>query len=298
MFGRDRMRFRRKKKKEDEIDPVTKRLLEQGVIRINPPAGAQQETLGYKIKEFGTVTYDFWSGVKYIIVLYALLLWLPLFGPMLAGYVGGRRTGGPKKGLLAAIVGLALIIVVYYTITHALFPESVSGALTVSGTIIAAVSNIDFMAPYVNFMELYWQSFFAAIIEGLPFSPNSYVLTAIFAYIGGIISVDKEREILRAEHKESPNIMINLPWMTAYQPTPVTTGAVRTNPEARRAAFNSRRRLQDMKKVQLTSQKKQVENKRANKNDAPKGPSFFESQLPKRPVKHHSTSDGDDWEIL
>ncbi len=288
------MRFRRKKKKEDEIDPVTKRLLDQGVIRINPPGGAKPDTVGDKIKRFGTVTYDFWSGVKYIIVLSALLWWLPLFGPMLAGYVGGRRTGGPKKGLFAAIVGLIVVASAYYIISHALLPASVSGTLMAPASIVVMISEIEIIAPYASFMELYWGSFFTSVLGGLPYSPNSYILTAIFAYIGGVITVDKEREILRAENKESPNIMINVPWMTSYQPAAASVS--RVAPEQRRAAFHSKQRLQDMRKVNVRRNKKPRESKAVE--ETKRTPSFFESQLPKRPVKHHSSLDGDDWEIL
>ncbi len=291
------MLFRRKKEKKDEIDPITKRLLDQGVIRINSQAGTEPDTFGHKIKEFGTVTYDFWSGVKYIIILSALLWWLPLFGPMLAGYVGGRRTGGPKKGLLAAIVGLIVVAVAYYMINHALLPASVSGTLIAPASIFVMISEIEVLAPYATFMELYWSSFFTSVLGGLPYSPNSYILTAVFAYIGGIITVDKEREILRAEKKESPNIMINVPWVTSHQPS-AATGAYRGKSEQRRAALNSRRRLQDMRKVRVKSNKAPGQSEAASKKDTQRSPSFFESQLPKRPVKHHSSLDGDDWEIL
>ncbi|MFW5952971.1 MAG: hypothetical protein ACOCSJ_02290, partial [Candidatus Natronoplasma sp.] len=105
------MHLRRKKYR----DPATRKLQEEGLLKFK-----RQDRRGStlrKIKEFGKITYDFWSGVKYIVFLSALLWWIPLFGPMLAGYVGGRRTGGPKKGIFASIVGLGIIAAVYYLLT-------------------------------------------------------------------------------------------------------------------------------------------------------------------------------------
>ncbi|HPP45635.1 MAG TPA: hypothetical protein PK446_07570, partial [Methanomassiliicoccaceae archaeon] len=41
----------------------------------------------------GPVVYSFWSAMKYTFALSLLLWWLPVFGQMVAGYVGGRRAG-------------------------------------------------------------------------------------------------------------------------------------------------------------------------------------------------------------
>ena len=46
----------------------------------------------------GPVVYSFWSAVKYTFTLSLLLWWLPIFGQMIAGYVGGRRAGVALEG--------------------------------------------------------------------------------------------------------------------------------------------------------------------------------------------------------
>lgn len=287
------MRFRKKNKKEDEIDPVTKRLLEQGVIRINPPAGEMPDTFGNKVREFGTVTYDFWSGVKYIIILSALLWWLPLFGPMLAGYVGGRRTGGPKKGLFAAIVGLIVIAFGYFILTNSLMPSMVTDVTAVPASIIVAISEFDLIAPYAEFLQLYWSSFFTSVIGGLPYSPNSYIITAIFAYIGGVITVDKELEILRAEKKEAPTVDINLPWVITSQPANIPQ---QREMAPRRQAYASARRLQDMKKMQVSHYP--PTRSAGNGGRSVNTPPDHVEKPSKRPVSRHTRLDGDDWELL
>src|SRR3972149_10597485 len=43
-------------------------------------------------------SYSMWGAMKYVPVLSVLLWWLPTFGQMIAGYIGGRRSGGPGGG--------------------------------------------------------------------------------------------------------------------------------------------------------------------------------------------------------
>ena len=40
-------------------------------------------------------------------VISLLLFWLPLIGPLLAGFIGGRRAGRAGRGLLAAVLPAA-----------------------------------------------------------------------------------------------------------------------------------------------------------------------------------------------
>src|SRR2546426_8292739 len=42
--------------------------------------------------------YSMWSAMKYVLALSLLLWWLPTIGQMIAGYIGGRRAGGPWRG--------------------------------------------------------------------------------------------------------------------------------------------------------------------------------------------------------
>ncbi|MES1927846.1 hypothetical protein SADO_01285 [Salinisphaera dokdonensis CL-ES53] len=42
-------------------------------------------------------------------VLSLLLFWLPLLGPLIAGFVGGRTAGTASRGLLAAVLPAAVL---------------------------------------------------------------------------------------------------------------------------------------------------------------------------------------------
>lgn len=318
----DRMHLRKKKKKES-IDPTTKRLLDQGIINIDSPRGyGKKKSATKKLKELGMVTYDFWSGVKYILGLSMLLWWLPLFGPMLAGYVGGRRTGGPKKGLLAAILSLGIIGGIHYMFLNNLMPSQFSVIMSAPSIILSSLAAKPFLAPYVEFLRLYWSAFFTSVLGGLPYTPNSYIITAIFAYIGGIITVDKEREYARAENKEKPSITINLSQLSSrLNPTSSNSGfqgaqksdagGVKSrNPRSwnANAAKGQNDHLNDLKKIQFKKMRKaETKGKSGEKSPPLTGSSSekkvmkkkdkSEKKIPKRPVKHHSANN-DDWELL
>jgi len=316
------MRFR--KKKEKDVDPTTKRLIEQGIIKVKQDK-KREKTAVEKLKEFGMVTYDFWSGVKYIIVLSAILWWLPLFGPMLAGYVGGRRTGGPKKGFFASAIALVVIGIVHFIMMSAYLPAEVVSLMDAPSMIVGSVAQYEIIAPYVRFLQLYWSSFFTSILGGLPYSPNSYLITAIFAYIGGMIAIDRQRELSRIENEGSTSIMVNVPSLSSMAQQYVPGGSSKSKGETPRsyasmksqkwdrsssnsAGSSSQKRLDDLKRIQFNSGDVEFEDssskKKSRKKKKNKGSSVLnlfsteEDELPNRSVQHHSSSDGDDWEVL
>jgi len=322
------------RKSKKNLDPTTQKLLEQGIIRV-PSKKKKSKT--QKLKEIGKVTFNFWSGVKYIIFLSAVLWWLPLFGPMIAGYVGGRRTGGPKKGLIASLVGVGIVGGVYYVITNGLLPVTLTNYLSYPQSLISSSVSKPFLEPYVRFLRLYWGSFFEHILGGLPFKPNSYVLTVIFAYVGGIISVENKHEFFNSE-EDSSHIQINL---GNLQPTTTQKkSSKKSNPSSwsnQAQEQKKRKRLQDLKAIQFhntntnnknnnasnnnsgsssssskenSSNKKQKSRKKENKKaienlqnqniNLDDIEQYYQDNktLPKSKINHHSVQEGDDWEFL
>jgi|GEM_PF-1296498 len=302
------MRIRRKKYQ----DPATRKLQEEGLLNFKKQDG--RGTTVRKIKEFGKITYDFWSGVKYIVFLSAILWWIPLFGPMLAGYVGGRRTGGPKKGIIASIVGLGIIAGVYYLLTQGYVYLSLEAMLEYPDKFIALATSHYFFGPYLEFFQQYWVTFFDRIWAGVPFGSNSYILTIIFAYIGGIISYEKRKEFTDGV-RSLDQIKEEMSSLHRYAKNPMQKRGYET-------ANKNYNRLGDLRSVQYRGQpdrersfadieerngsnqrdssrrkkmKEEAENFRQNY-----GQRMFENEraVPKREVRHHSKSDGDDWEFL
>ena len=54
-----------------------------------------------------------WSAMAWMIGLSVVLVWLPIFGGLVAGYVGGLKAGSPGRGIFAALLpGFLFTIVV------------------------------------------------------------------------------------------------------------------------------------------------------------------------------------------
>ena len=77
----------------------------------------------------------------WMFVLSILLFWLPLFGPFIAGLVGGSRAGGVGKALLAALLP-AIIVGGLIAVAGILVNAPVLGALfaTIGAGLVAAHS--------------------------------------------------------------------------------------------------------------------------------------------------------------
>jgi len=299
------MHLRKKKYR----DPATRKLQEEGLLKFKRQDG-RGSTLR-KIKEFGKITYDFWSGVKYIVVLSAILWWIPLFGPMLAGYVGGRRTGGPKKGIIASIVGLGIIGGVYFLLTHGYVYMALESVLEYPDKIIAIAMAHSFLGPYLEFFQQYWATFFERVWTGVPFGSNSYILTMIFAYIGGIISYEKRKEFTDGV-RSLDRVKDELSSVHRYAKNPLQT----QNSDAVNNGSHSR--LNDLRSVKYSGQRGFQENDSINKSNRSRSSkqkrmkeqienvrqkgsnTSFKSErgVPKSEVRHHSQSNGDDWEFL
>lgn len=49
------------------------------------------------------------SGAFWMVLLSVLLFWLPAFGQLIAGYVGGKKAGGVVNGLIAGILPAVIV---------------------------------------------------------------------------------------------------------------------------------------------------------------------------------------------
>ncbi|MBV1878773.1 MAG: hypothetical protein KUG79_14120 [Pseudomonadales bacterium] len=55
------------------------------------------------------------GGAVWMFIISLLLFWLPLLGPLIAGFVGGRKSGSVGKAILAVLLpGLILGVVIFY----------------------------------------------------------------------------------------------------------------------------------------------------------------------------------------
>ena len=60
-------------------------------------------------------------------VLSLLLFWLPLLGPLIAGFVGGQTAGSAGRGILAALIPVVILCVILFAFSTALVGLPVVG---------------------------------------------------------------------------------------------------------------------------------------------------------------------------
>lgn len=148
--------------------------------------------------------YSFWSSAKYTLVLSVMLWWIPTFGQMIAGYVGGRKAGNHWKAAVAAFLPVAIIWVLsLLVITTATFPELVNLGMLPAMAAYGLGDLIPFLDPYIHFLVEYLTSFVLALRETAFMGLNGYLVTIIFAYIGGLIADQVSRERANREHEAS-----------------------------------------------------------------------------------------------
>ena len=142
------------------------------------------------------VVYSFWSASKYVLILSLMLWWLPMFGQMIAGYVGGRRAGGPWKGVAASIVPVVCLYAVMSGFDSGFLPSHAFGVAIAPAAIGASLTHsVPFLSPYLQFSSDYVGSFVNALEGASPYGINTYVLTVAFAYVGGVLAQQNRREI-------------------------------------------------------------------------------------------------------
>ena len=158
-------------------------------------ASYEHDHEGKKFKS-SKVVFSFWSAAKYVFILSMMLWWLPMFGQMIAGYVGGRRAGGPWKGVAASILPVACIYAVVTAFDTGLLPSHLFGVAIAPAAIGASLNNsIPLVSPYLSFSSEYVGAFVNGLEGSSPYGINTYVLTVAFAYVGGVLAEQSRREI-------------------------------------------------------------------------------------------------------
>ncbi|MFQ5907808.1 MAG: hypothetical protein ACE5JE_03140 [Thermoplasmata archaeon] len=171
----------------------------RGVYRFDP-----------RMEDFASLRkkgpYSFWGSMKYTFILSLMLWWIPLFGPMIAGYVGGRKAGNPWRGALAAVIPVVAIwIISLIVISSVAFPE-LQNLFTLPALILYGFGTvIPPIEPYMAFLVDYLTAFVVALQQTAVMGFNGYLVTIIFAYIGGLVAaqVAQERKV-QAEEEPTP----------------------------------------------------------------------------------------------
>lgn len=171
-------------------DKTTERLIQDRVVVVQEPGSRFSKRKTQKLP------FSFWSAVRYTFFLSLLLWWMPTFGQMIAGYVGGRRAGSPWKGALAACLPVVIIYGFLSMGESGILATQISFFLALPSAMAQSVSvAAPFLSPYVEFTCLYIATFVDTLRSTLLIGLNGYLVTVVFAYIGGVISQQKRREM-------------------------------------------------------------------------------------------------------
>jgi hypothetical protein len=157
-------------------DETSRRLQKTGVYHIrDADSYAKNDSEGPKFDS--PVTYSFWSGAKYCLMLSLLLWWFPLVGNMIAGYIGGRRAGGPWRGVFACVLPVIVLMILTYGHEHGLLPSFIVFIIQVPEMAKAALmSDLPSAAPYYSASVLYVTGFVGYLAELLRFQMNLYAV--------------------------------------------------------------------------------------------------------------------------
>ncbi len=150
---------------------------------------------GHQYAEGDSRPFSFYAAVKVTFVLSLLLWWLPIFGQMIAGYVGGRKAGSPNRGMLAALIPVGLFSFMIYGAEVGLLPH-LSFLCDSNGPLIAAFSkDLPALGAMMGAVVGYLESFLAAVGSTTSLNINSYIITVAFAYVGGILAEQNRNEM-------------------------------------------------------------------------------------------------------
>ena len=155
--------------------------------------------------------YNFWSGVKYTVILSVLLFWIPPFGQMITGYVGGRKAGTPLKGLLATLVPVSVLFFIFGLTRIGLFTDEIGWIFTLPEAGANAAAGLPLVGSIAQFSVDYIQTFIHSFGFGETWL-TPYILTVIFGYVGGIMSLQHQKE-MEVEHR-----LGNMPTSQAQHP--------------------------------------------------------------------------------
>lgn len=223
--------------------------------------------------------YSFWTGVKYILTFSVLLWWLPTLGQMIAGYVGGRKTASPWKGVAAAILPVCLIFAVSYMSSSGILTNEINFLMAIPYMMAGYVaSSIPILAPYIEFALEYLAAFVGALKVTFATGLNGYFVTIIFAYIGGVVGQQAKRELVI--RTASP--VVAVPAIKSGVPTSSTRDSMRKS-----ATWWGRHpeKLNDMRKIPV----KTVAKKRKAKAATPMKATAKPKPQPKKTSKATKT---------
>ena len=127
--------------------------------------------------------YSVKEAVGYSLILMVSLWWLPVIGPMIIGYVTGRKSGGPVKGIIAMLIPIML----YFFLIYAVGIGWIRVPIIIKNYFTGSVIGIPFV-PYLKETIIQGVNIGLNLQNYLYYAPPSFFIMVAFAFIGGAMS--------------------------------------------------------------------------------------------------------------
>jgi len=139
------------------------------------------------VMKMGKYPYSFGEAVIYSGVLLLTLWWIPILGPIIIGYITGRKSGGPLKGLVAMAIPIFLYLMLLQAIQAGLIniPQTYNSYF--KETLLTATAALPFMNYFENTVNVA-MNVGMHIENYLYYAPPSFFIMLSFAFIGGAVS--------------------------------------------------------------------------------------------------------------
>ncbi len=82
------------------------------------------------------------SGIFWMFLISLLLFWLPVVGPLLAGLVGGKKSGGVVNAITAVFLPGIIFGIALFLLSTTLTGMPIIGAVAGSGGFVLSIAHI------------------------------------------------------------------------------------------------------------------------------------------------------------
>ncbi len=182
-----------RRKVDKELDEMSRYLLSKGTFSLKDSGNAADRMILKALKRSEARIYRFWLGVFYAFALMLSLYWLPLFGPMIAGYIGGKRTGSPTRGVIAGLIVAGIFYIMSAPDMLAYIPVNIMAMR--DNLVSASVAQFPWMSPMMSFVVSYTTPTVTLLSGKIGYTPQTYSILLVFAYIGGTMAKQRREEI-------------------------------------------------------------------------------------------------------
>jgi len=190
--GRDEIRQTRGKRVLREGEEDLEEVVRTSRRRQMKPAGLNEDAVDKIQIEVGSVSalqakHGVYRGAFWITLLSLLLWWIPVLGPAVAGYVGGRKAGTPLRGAVAALIPISVAFGAFAVLasTTAGVPAAVRSLVEAGYT--GALGSLPFDFPILEYVL----GNLAAIMRA---GPDALFSVLAFALVGGAVTQMKVQE--------------------------------------------------------------------------------------------------------